>query len=155
MVDSLSKADRSVRMARIHGKDTKPELLLRRALHALGVRYRLHVKGLPGKPDLVFARRRVVIFVHGCFWHRHAGCKVASTPKSNTEFWQAKFTRNVERDASTVAALEAQGWRVIIAWECELVGKGKAEAHARDLARQIMAIDPLPRTRHGSAQHHV
>jgi len=140
MVDSLSKAERSVRMARIPGKDTKPELLLRRALHALGLRYRLHGKGLPGRPDIVFPKYRAVVFVHGCFWHRHGGCKVASTPKSNTEFWQAKFARNVDRDAVHVSNLEAQGWRVFIAWECELTGKGKAAAYGRDLAIFLKAL---------------
>lgn len=140
MVDSLSKAERSVRMARIRGKDTKPELLLRRALHALGLRYRLHGKGLPGRPDLVFPRHRAVVFVHGCFWHRHDGCKVASTPKSNTEFWEAKFARNVERDADHVSDLEAQDWRVFVVWECELTGKGKAAAYARNLATSIKAL---------------
>ena len=144
MVDSLSKAERSARMASIRGKDTKPELLLRRALHALGLRYRLHGKGLPGKPDLVFSRHRAVVFVHGCFWHRHAGCKVASTPKSNTEFWQTKFDRNVERDAGHVANLEAQGWRVFVAWECELTGKGKASASASELATCLESATSLP-----------
>lgn len=126
-------------MSRIGGKDTKPELLLRRALHALGLRYRLHGKDLPGKPDLVFPKHRAVVFVHGCFWHRHQGCKVATSPKSNIEFWQAKFSRNVQRDAANVAALERRGWRVFVAWECELTGKGKADAFALELSTRLKA----------------
>lgn len=126
-----------MRMSRIRGKDTKLEILLRRALHALGLRYRLHARDLPGKPDLVFPRRKAVVLVHGCFWHRHAGCKVATTPKSNVEFWQAKFDRNVDRDARTTQALREAGWRVFVAWECELVGKGKAEEAAARLAAKI------------------
>lgn len=127
-------------MGRIPSKDTKPELLLRRALHALGLRYRLHGKDLPGKPDLVFASYRAVVFVHGCFWHRHSSCKVASSPKSNTEFWEAKFARNVERDAANLTALKYRGWRVFVVWECELTGKGKAEACALDLAAQLKTL---------------
>lgn len=125
-------------MSRIRGKDTAPEMALRKALHALGLRYRLHAK-LPGKPDIVFTRYKAVVFVHGCFWHRHQGCKVASTPKSNTTFWQDKFDRNVVRDARAREALEAAGWRVFVAWECDLTGKGKAADEAARLAPAIKA----------------
>lgn len=97
MADFLTKAQRSERMAQIRGKDTKPELALRRQLHAQGFRYRLHQTGLHGTPDLVFARYKAVVFVHGCFWHRHEGCNIATTPKSNTPFWKEKFQRTVAR----------------------------------------------------------
>ena len=119
MVDTLSPEQRSALMSRIRGKDTKPELALRRALHALGYRYRLHGRGLPGRPDLVFRQRRCAIFVHGCFWHRH-GCAKATTPKSRQDYWLPKFAANVERDRRNHARLEEAGWRVFVAWECEV-----------------------------------
>ena len=129
MVDFLSPLERSERMSRIRSSNTSPELALRRELHALGFRFRLHRKDLPGKPDIVLPRYRTVVFVHGCFWHRHAGCKIATTPKSNTGFWIEKFDRNVARDSRSRELLEAQGWKVIIAWECEL-GSGRKAADA-------------------------
>ena len=106
-------------MARVRGKDTKPELVVRRALFAMGFRYRLHRKDLPGRPDIVFSSKRKAIFVHGCFWHRHAGCRMASTPKTRTEFWVDKFDANERRDAAAIEALEALGWQVLVVWECE------------------------------------
>jgi len=109
MVDFLSPTERSERMSRIRGKDTKPELALRKVLHGLGLRYRLHGAGLAGKPDLVFPRYKAVVFVHGCFWHRHTGCNIATTPKSNTPFWTEKFDKNVPRDARVAAELEKRG----------------------------------------------
>lgn len=136
MADFLTPSERSQRMSSIRSRDTKPEVKLRRALHRLGLRFRLH-GDLPGRPDLVFPRHRAVVLVHGCFWHRHAGCKVASTPKSNTGFWQAKFDRNVRRDAEMAARLEALGWKVMVAWECELGSRAKVEAVACCLASQI------------------
>ena len=107
-------------MSRIRGKDTGPELCLRSLLHRAGFRYRLHDTTLPGKPDLVFPRYRTVIFVHGCYWHRHSGCKYAATPRTRTDFWLAKFQGTVERDRRTAEALTQRGWRVITVWECEL-----------------------------------
>jgi DNA mismatch endonuclease (patch repair protein) len=107
-------------MRRVRAKDTKPELLLRRGLHARGKRYRLHVKGLPGKPDVVFPRQRLAIFVHGCFWHRHENCIQASNPKSNREYWAPKLVRNVARDKAHCDALAAMGFRTIVLWECEI-----------------------------------
>lgn len=120
MVDVLTPAQRSERMSRIRGKDSQPELALRRVLHRLGLRYRLHAKDLPGKPDLVFPRYKAVVFVHGCFWHRHEGCKIATTPKSNTPFWVEKFNKNKVRDARAADSLNNLGWRVFIVWECDL-----------------------------------
>ena len=106
-------------MARIRGKDTRPEMVVRRTAHAMGHRFRLHRRDLPGSPDLVFPAKRCVIFVHGCFWHRHPGCRRASNPGTRQEFWQAKFHRNVERDRRNEADLRAAGWRVGLIWECE------------------------------------
>jgi DNA mismatch endonuclease, patch repair protein len=105
-------------MAGIRAKNTKPELLLRRALHRSGYRFRLHDKRLPGRPDLVFPKFRAVLLVHGCYWHRHEGCWLATTPATNSEFWRAKFEGNVERDARTCASLFSAGWRVGVVWEC-------------------------------------
>lgn len=121
-MDSLTPQERSARMARIHGRDTGPELVVRRRLHAMGYRYRLHARDLPGKPDLVFASRRAVVFVHGCFWHRHndPSCKRARLPKSHLDFWLPKLETNRERDARNIAILEGMGWRVFTAWECEI-----------------------------------
>ncbi len=118
-MDTLTKAKRSWNMSRIKGKDTKPELKVRSLLHRLGFRFRLHSKKLPGKPDLVLPKYQTVIFVHGCFWHRHHGCKYSYTPKSRAEFWKRKFNRTKERDASNVEQLLNAGWDVITIWECE------------------------------------
>ncbi len=106
-------------MARVKNKNTKPEKQVRYYLTEMGYRYRLHVANLPGRPDLVFSKRRKAIFVHGCFWHRHPGCSCATMPKSRTEFWQAKFAANVARDAKREAELQSSGWHVEVIWECE------------------------------------
>jgi DNA mismatch endonuclease (patch repair protein) len=121
MADKLSADERSRNMASIRSKDMKPELAVRKATHALGFRFRLHRKDLPGKPDLVFPKYSAVIFVHGCFWHQHAepGCLDGRPPKSNQGYWGPKLARNLERDAASRAALQAQGWRVLVIWECE------------------------------------
>ncbi|MBE1423979.1 DNA mismatch endonuclease (patch repair protein) [Desulfomicrobium macestii] len=107
-------------MSRIRGKDSAPEIRLRRLVHKLGYRYRLHVKELPGTPDLVFPSRRAVIFMHGCFWHRHEGCKLARLPKSKLDFWKKKLDSNKNRDALQQQRLYELGWRVLVIWECEL-----------------------------------
>jgi DNA mismatch endonuclease (patch repair protein) len=106
-------------MSKIKGKNTKPEMIVRSACHELGLRYRLHRKDLPGTPDLVFPKYRLCLFVHGCFWHRHPGCKYAYTPKSRLDFWLPKLAKNVERDINAQRALEVSGWRVSIIWECQ------------------------------------
>ena len=122
MPDVVDKATRSRMMGGIRGKNTKPELSLRRALHARGFRYRLHRKGLPGSPDLVFLRYRAVCFVHGCFWHRHPGCRYATMPKTREDFWETKFAATVARDERSRARLLDAGWRVAVVWECSLRG---------------------------------
>ena len=120
MVDTLSPEDRSRRMSAIRSGNTKPEIVVRRLLHGLGYRYRLHRRDLPGTPDLVFPSRRCVVFVHGCFWHRHEDCRLARLPKSRVEFWEAKLEGNRQRDQRKVRELNESGWRVLIVWECEL-----------------------------------
>ncbi|MGB3898008.1 MAG: very short patch repair endonuclease [Mesorhizobium sp.] len=116
-----SQDARSAQMARIRARDTKPEMRVRRALHSVGLRYRLHAKGLPGKPDIVFPRTRVALFVHGCFWHQHPdpACKLARMPKSRLEFWRPKLEGNRARDEKVRAELEELGWTVIEVWECQ------------------------------------
>ncbi len=118
-MDIIDKEARSRLMGRIRGKDTKPEMLVRRLAHRLGFRFRLHRRDLPGSPDLVFPGRRKVVFVHGCYWHRHPGCRLAYQPKSNEDFWNAKFAANVARDQQALADLSKQGWDTLVIWECE------------------------------------
>ncbi|MBX5160412.1 DNA mismatch endonuclease Vsr [Rhizobium sp. NZLR8] len=120
MMDVVDKATRSRMMSNIRGRDTRPEVMLRKALHRLSFRFRLHVKGLPGKPDIVLPKYRAAIFTHGCFWHRHHGCRFATSPATRAEFWNAKFAGNVERDRRVRDALNGAGWRVAIVWECAL-----------------------------------
>ena len=119
-MDKHTPEQRHRNMSAVKGKDTKPELLVRKLLHALGYRFRIQRKDLPGRPDIVLPRYKTAVFVNGCFWHRHEGCKYASTPSTNSEFWEKKFTANVERDARNYAALKDQGWNVLIIWECEV-----------------------------------
>lgn len=123
-------------MARVRQKETKPELLVRRLLAALGHRFRVGRRGLRGSPDIVNVSRRWVVFVHGCFWHRH-GCKATTTPKNNRDFWEAKFARNVERDARSIEALEALGYTVVVVWECET--KRDLETLRQRLAGELAA----------------
>ena len=128
MVDVVSAEARSRMMSGIRGKNTKPELILRKGLHARGFRYRLHAR-LPGRPDMVFPRLKAVLLVHGCFWHGH-NCHLFKWPQSHNEFWRDKITGNVLRDAKSVEALRSAGWRVGIVWECALKGKTRLpEAH--------------------------
>lgn len=119
MADRLTPEQRSRLMARIRGKDTAPERRVRRTAHALGLRFRLHRRDLPGTPDMVLPKRRIALFVHGCFWHQHAGCRKAQRPQTRPDYWAAKFRANAERDAQAAAALAATGWRVVVLWECE------------------------------------
>lgn len=127
MSDTMTREQRHYCMSRIRGKDTRPEMVVRRWLHSEGFRYSLHSRRLPGCPDIVLRRYHTVIFINGCFWHGHPGCDKFGMPRSNVEFWQEKIRRNKERDAQEVAALEALGWNVIVVWECEL------SRRARDL----------------------
>ena len=120
-MDIWSPEKRSEVMARIRGKDTKPELMVRSLLHRAGLRFSLRPEELPGRPDIVLPKHGAVVFVHGCFWHRHKGCKVATMPKSREDFWQAKFERNVARDRRNQRDLRKAGWKVITLWECQVM----------------------------------
>ena len=119
-MDVVDSVTRSRMMSGIRGKDTRPELAVRSFLHRKGLRFRLHCKRLPGKPDLVFPKYRTVVFVHGCFWHRHKDCRLTTTPKSRHDFWQAKFAANVKRDELVTERLKASGWRVLVVWTCQI-----------------------------------
>ncbi|MEZ0253972.1 MAG: very short patch repair endonuclease [Chthoniobacter sp.] len=124
-MDRVDAATRSRNMASVRGKDTGPEIAVRQILHSRGYRFRLHRRSLPGCPDLVFPSRKKVVFVHGCFWHSHPDCPRAKRPTSNAEFWESKISRNVERDAGAVRALQEQGWKVLVVWECETRHKSR------------------------------
>ncbi len=129
MADRLNEEQRRHLMSRVRGQNTKPELQVRSAAHAMGLRFRLHRRDLPGKPDLVFPKWRIAIFVHGCFWHRHFGCHKASLPTTRSEFWATKLARNVERDAENTDRLKALGWSVGVIWECESRKPDQLRAH--------------------------
>ena len=137
MPDILTPAQRHKCISRIRGKDTKPEILVRRGLHARGFRFRLQERKLPGRPDMTLPKYGVALMVNGCFWHGHKGCRYATKPKSNSEFWEAKIKRNQHRDEVTAAHLEALGWTVITIWECELRGKDAAHTRIDRLAIEI------------------
>ena len=137
MSDTRSQTQRSYNMSRIRGKNTKPEILVRKGLHARGFRFCLHNNKLPGSPDIVLPKYSVAIMINGCFWHGHKGCKYATKPKSNVEFWEIKIARNRHRDEVTNAHLEALGWHVITVWECELKGKSILASRLDALAEEI------------------
>lgn len=128
-------SERSALMARIRGRNTYPEMFVRRLLHKQGYRFRLHAQNLPGRPDMVFRGRRKVIFIHGCFWHHHKGCKKATIPKTRTSFWKEKFESNRKRDTASVLALEEMGWKVMVVWECEIMGQT-----SDDLLRKLVVF---------------
>ena len=132
-MDTVNKAMRSKIMSRIGKRNTEPEMLLRKQLHRIGLRYRLHDHKLKGSPDIVFPKFKSVVFVHGCFWHCH-GCRTNTIPKTNREFWLSKFERNMERDQMNISALLADGWRVLVVWECALKGK---KSHPDSVARSV------------------
>lgn len=123
MADIHDKKTRSYNMSRIRAKDTKPEMIVRRFLHANGFRYKLHVKNMPGKPDIVLPKYKTIIFVNGCFWHAHEGCKKAALPKTRTDWWREKIAKNVENDQRAIASLKKEGWKIIVVWGCEAPGK--------------------------------
>ena len=140
MADKLSSTQRKYCMSRIRGKNTKPEILVRKGLHARGFRFRIHNKKLPGSPDIVLPKYRVAIMVNGCFWHGHKGCQYATRPKTNVEFWEAKIARNRHRDEVTEAHLQALGWHVIVVWECEICNASSYAERINDLANEILRI---------------
>lgn len=149
-MDTFSPEKRSSIMRRVHSMDTSPEKKVRSLLHRLGFRFRLHRKDLPGRPDIVLPKHKTAIFVHGCFWHRHQGCKRATTPASRQNYWLPKFTRTVERDVRNSEELRRRGWNIIIVWECELRDLGDLEnrlqaalCSKRDIYRQDVQVLPL------------
>lgn len=137
MPDVMTKKQRSYNMSRIRGKNTKPEELVRKYLFAQGFRYRKNDKCYPGKPDIVLPKYHTIVFVHGCFWHQHPGCKAARIPETNKKFWADKFEKNVRRDKAVKKQLEVMGWRVIVVWECELSVKEKRETRLSTLVEEI------------------
>ena len=141
MTDIVDTKTRSQMMANVRGHNTAPEMAVRRIAHRMGLRFRLHQKDLPGRPDLVFPKHQLVVFVHGCFWHRHEGCRLAYTPKSRLRFWTEKFASNVARDARQQSALQLVGWRVLVIWECET--RDEVAVRSR-LAAAINCEEPSP-----------
>jgi DNA mismatch endonuclease (patch repair protein) len=152
MKDKLSKERRSWNMSRIKGKDTGPEKIVRSLLHRMGYRFRLHVKDLPGRPDIVLPRYRTVVFVHGCFWHRHRGCKNCTTPSKNRAFWVEKLEGNAARDLRNRAALRLAGWRVVVVWECRvhLAGALRSKLRTATLSRRPTVLGRIYRVRTGA-----
>lgn len=126
MTDVLTPEQRKLNMSRIRSKDTKPEMLIRRGLHARGLRYKLHDRTLQGRPDLAFPKYKTVIFIHGCFWHSH-GCNLSKQPATRQDFWMAKLTSNAERDHKAILSLQRAGWRTLVIWECALRGRGRLQ----------------------------
>ena len=160
MPDVLTIEQRRLNMSRVRGRDTKPEMVIRRGLHARGLRFRLHCKDLPGRPDLVFPKYRAVIFVHGCFWHAH-DCPMFRWPQTRKEFWRGKISKNLERDMIALSRLEDQGWRVLTVWECALKGPGRCsldhvlqrcEEFLLDTAHELEAIGGTLRGKPEQAQ---
>ena len=147
-VDRLSPSERRAHMQRIRGRDTAPELAVRRLLHQMGLRFRLHVASLPGTPDIVLPRHRSVIFVHGCFWHRHPRCKRSFLPATRQEYWRDKFERNKSRDRRVQKLLKKEGWKVLIVWECQTTRPRRARLEQR-LRREfrLPAMSDRGRTR--------
>lgn len=142
MADIVSPQVRSRMMSGIRGGDTKPELMVRKALFASGYRFRLHRKDLPGCPDVVLPGRRIAVFVHGCFWHQHLGCKYAKLPATRVDFWREKMTANVLRDRGAIESLGVLGWRVLVIWECAIRAKGARDALPEKLREWIEGSTP-------------
>ena len=147
MADKLTSSQRSHCMSRIRGKNTKPEILVRKGLHTRGFRFRLHNKKLPGRPDIVLPKYGVAIMVNGCFWHGHKGCRYATKPKTNIEFWETKIARNRHRDEVTTAHLEALGWAVMTIWECELRNTSQLDDRLNALAEEIRYAGEVKRVK--------
>jgi DNA mismatch endonuclease (patch repair protein) len=143
VADVLTQAQRRLNMSRVRGKNTRPELILRKGLHARGLRFRIHRKDIPGRPDLAFISARAVVFVHGCFWHGHR-CPLFKVPATRTDFWMNKISANIRRDEAVALQLRAEGWRVLVVWECALRGKGRLPAgFVLDLAEGFVRGDRL------------
>lgn len=141
MTDTVSPEKRSLMMSAVRGKDTQPELRVRKALHAAGFRFRLHCKDLPGRPDVVLSKHKLVVFVHGCFWHGHSECRLAKIPATRPEFWAAKLKRNAQRDRNAINELRARGWRVLVIWQCYLQSEKNADSLQLRLAVAVESPD--------------
>ena len=152
MPDKLTPSQRHRCMSRIRGKNTKPEILVRKGLHARGFRFRLNNRKLPGSPDIVLPKYGVAIMVNGCFWHGHKGCRYATRPKTNIEFWETKIARNRHRDEVTNAHLEALGWHVITVWECELRIGSRLEDRLNALAEEIRSAGEVKKIKEGESR---
>jgi DNA mismatch endonuclease (patch repair protein) len=143
MSDIFSKSKRSEIMSKISGKETKPEIIVRKYLFAKGFRYRKNLKKLPGKPDIVLPKYKTIILIHGCFWHGHEGCKKSVLPTTNTEFWKEKIGKNIERDRFNILELEKQGWKVIVVWQCELKNSTVKNIRLVKLTNEISFRDSI------------
>lgn len=146
MADNLTPNDRSLLMAKVSGKETKPEIIVRKFLFSNGLRYRKNVKSLPGTPDVVLKKYKTIIFVHGCFWHGHESCRASKLPSTNVEFWVDKREKNLERDKNKILQLEDMGWKVLIVWECEIKMKTKRESRLTSLLKEILNLDEKKKT---------
>jgi DNA mismatch endonuclease, patch repair protein len=131
MTDKISRERRSANMRAVRSRNTRPEMRVRQIAHRLGYRFRVHRRDLPGKPDIAFPGRRKAVFVHGCFWHQHGGCRRASIPQSNRRFWRTKLARNAARDSEQLAAIKKRGWRTLVVWECEIKDEKRLTARLR------------------------
>lgn len=140
-MDTLSPIERSARMSLIKGKNSRPEMKIRKLVYSLGYRYRLHVKTIPGSPDLVFRGKKKIIFVHGCFWHRHESCHLARVPKTRPEFWIPKLEKNRQRDAAILQKLSADGWKVLVIWECQIKHKDELILSIKDFLEAEGAVN--------------
>lgn len=137
MSDIMTKEERSALMSKIKGKNTKPEMIVRKYLFARGFRYRLHDKYLPGSPDIVLPKYKTAVFIHGCFWHGHSGCRKARLPSSNIDYWEKKIHENLERDRKKIASMEEAGWHVLVVWQCDIDNKTRREKYLDEIVEEI------------------
>jgi DNA mismatch endonuclease (patch repair protein) len=151
-MDRLDRQARSRLMSKVRGKNTQPELAVRAYLHSIGLRFRLHDANLPGRPDLIFKARRVIVFVHGCFWHGHKGCSKARVPKTRAAFWRSKMETNAARDRRSIRKLRSMGWRVFVVWQCEISEQRLMQLGRRIAAAESPAVPSQRRTRHDVAR---
>ena len=143
-MDNLTRERRARLMSRVRSKNTEPEMSVRRIAHSMGFRFRVHRRDLPGRPDIVFPKYRAVVFVHGCFWHRHPGCMKATIPKSNMQFWIEKFERNMQRDSRQTQRLRDAGWKVVVVWECQVAELEEVRGALRGITQTCNVKTDIP-----------